>query len=151
MQVKESMPLGRAETIQPTEDALSWVIRHNLVIKKTTKDPETFANIQGYILTEKIREKIGANILIIFAKAASKQNLATKGLTVQDTFITATVATLRAIGKVHIDEDRMVSCANVVLALLPFGRLEEAGIAQKTLRSLTHDRRLVNKIEKMFS
>lgn len=143
--------MTHAETLQPTEDTLRWMIRHNLVIKKTTKDPETFANIQGYILTEEIREKIGANILIIFAKAAGKHKGAVEGLTVQDTFITATVATLRAVCKARLNEDRMVSCINVVFALLSFSRLEEAGIAQKTLRSLTHDRRLVNKIEKMFS
>jgi len=143
--------LTHADTLQPAEDTLRWMIRHNLVIKKTTNYPETFANIQGYILTEEIREKIGANILIIFAKAAGKQKGAIEGLTVLDTFITTTVATLRAVCKTRLDEDRMVSCINVVFALLPFGRLEEAGIAQKTLRSLTHDRRLVNKIEKMFS
>jgi hypothetical protein len=44
------------------------MLRHNLVIKETTKDPETFTNIQGYVLTEEIRERIGTNLLKLFGE-----------------------------------------------------------------------------------
>jgi hypothetical protein len=142
--------LAHRETIQSSEDALLWMLDHKMVIKTSTKDPETFANIQGYLLTEDVRDTIGTNILKLFAKVTSKHDGRMKGVTVRDAFLTATIAALLTIGKAKFSEDQMVSCANVALALLPFDMLEKAGIAEKTLSSLARDRKLVSRIHKMF-
>jgi hypothetical protein len=142
--------LARTESIQSTEDALLWMLNRKMIIKTSTKDPETFANIQGYLLTEDIRDTIGTNILRLFAKVTSRQNSRVKRVTVRDAFLTATIAVLLAEDKAKFSEDQMVSCANVVLALLPFDMLEKEGIAEKTLVSLARDRKLVARIQKIF-
>lgn len=61
----------------------------------------------------------------------------------------AALLAVLAIGRVSLSEEEIMQCANIVLALLPFERLEIAGITRKPLRSLARDRVLVGKIMRL--
>jgi hypothetical protein len=46
--------------------ALTWLLDHEMVIRSHTQDPETFARVQTYLLSEGLREKIGFNLVKLF-------------------------------------------------------------------------------------
>ena len=43
--------------------ALSWMLERGIIMRKSTKDPETFIPVQGYILSDEMREEIGNNLV----------------------------------------------------------------------------------------
>ncbi len=131
--------LGEATTV----GALSWMLEQGMIVRRTTKDPETFLPVQGYILSDDMREKIGTNLVKLFGKAARGNGLG--GVTICDAFITATIAAVLATGKARLSEEEMTLCTNIILTFLSFEKLEAAGIARKPLRNLASDRALVRK------
>ena len=137
--------------IQTPEGALLWMLNHDMIVTSSTKDPETLATVRGYLLTQSLQEKIGSNLVRLFAKATSKGKVALGSVTVRDAFLTATIGAVLEMGQVSLNEEEMIRCANIILAFLPMGRLEKAGIARKPLRSLAHDRFLVGKIRRIIS
>jgi hypothetical protein len=135
--------------IQTPEGALLWMLNQNMIVTSSTKDPETLATIRGYLLSESLQEKIGSNLVRLFAKATSRGNGGMGKVTVRDAFLTATIGAVLEVGQVSLSEEEMMRCANIILAFLPMERLEKAGIAKKPLRSLAHDRFLVGKIRRI--
>jgi hypothetical protein len=135
------------ETETP-EGALHWMLSHDMIVRSSIKDPETLARIHGYILSDELREKIGSNMVKLISKAASRNGALSKE-TVRDAFLMATMAAVLEVSAVSLNEEEMTHCANIIMALLPIGRLEEAGVSKKTLRSLTQDRSLVGKIRRI--
>ncbi len=136
----------RRETI---EAALNWMLDQNILVKKSTKDPETFATVRGYLLSEIAREKIGANLVTLFAKATRRRNGKLGKVTLRDAFLTAALGAVLQMSETSISEDEMLRCANIILELLPIRQLEEAGIAYRPLRSLACDASLVGKMRRL--
>lgn len=124
--------------------ALSWMIEQGMVVRKTTKDPETFIPIQGYILSDELREEIGSNLVKLFSKATKRARL--RDVTIADAFVTATMAALIASAEAELSQEEMTMCTNIILKLLPFDKLESAGITGKTLRHLSRDRTLLRRL-----
>jgi len=122
--------------------ALSWMIEQGMVVRKTTKDPETFIPIQGYILSDELREQIGGNLVKLFNQAMKRASL--RDVTIGDAFVTATIAAL--IAEAELSQEEMTMCANIILKLLPFDKLESARVTGKTLRHLSRDRTLLRKL-----
>ena len=122
--------------------ALSWMIEQGMVVRKTTKDPETFIPIQGYILSDELREQIGGNLVKLFNQAMKRPGL--RDVTIGDAFVTATIAAL--IAEAELSQEEMTMCANIILKLLPFDKLESACVTGKTLRHLSRDRTLLRKL-----
>jgi hypothetical protein len=122
--------------------ALSWMIEQGMVVRKTTKDPETFIPIQGYILSDELRERIGSNLVKLFSKATKRSGL--RDVTIGDAFVTASIAALIAVGA-KLSQEEMTMCANIILKLLPFDKLESAGVTGKALRHLSKDRTLLRR------
>lgn len=131
------------ETYTP-ESAIDWMLNQHMILKKSTKDPETFATVNGYVLSDEFREKIGSHLVELFAKSTRKKSL--MEITVRDAFLTATIGATMEIVRVRLSEEKMTSCANIIMALLPIERLELEGIAEKPLRTLARDRLLVSRI-----
>jgi hypothetical protein len=129
--------------------ALDWMLRQNLILKKMTKDPETHATIQAYILSEQLRETIGSNLVRLVAKVTKKGNGEVRNVSLRDAFLTATIAALLETTHASLDDDEMTSCANIVFALLPIWRLEETGLAGRRLRSIARKRSLVGKLQEL--
>jgi len=123
--------------------ALSWMIEQGMVVRKTTKDPETFIPIQGYILSDELRERIGSNLVKLFSKATKRSGL--RDVTIGDAFVTASIAALIAMGA-ELSQEEMTMCANIILKLLPFDKLESAGVTGKTLWHLSRDRTLLRRL-----
>lgn len=123
--------------------ALSWMVDRGLVVKRSTKDPETFIPVQGYVLSDNLRDRIGTNLVKLFAKAT--RGNASNSITIEDGFITATIAALMATCEVWLSEDEMMLCTSAILTFLPFGKLQEARIASKPLRSLASNKVLLRK------
>ncbi len=119
------------------------MLEQGMIVRRTTKNSETFIPVQGYILSDDLREKIGTNLVKLFGKAARGNGL--DGVTIGDAFITATIAAVLATGKVSLSEEEMMLCTNIILTFLPFEKLQATGIAGKPLRSLASDRVLVRK------
>lgn len=124
--------------------ALSWMIEQGMVVRKTTKDPETFIPIQGYILSDELREEIGSNLVKLFSKATKRARL--RDVTIADAFVTATMAALIASAEAEFSQEEMTMCTNIILKLLPFDKLESAGVTGKTLRHLSRDRTLLRRL-----
>lgn len=124
--------------------ALSWMIELGMVVRKTTKDPETFIPIQGYILSDELREEIGSNLVKLFSKATKRARL--RDVTIADAFVTATMAALIASAEAEFSQEEMTMCTNIILKLLPFDKLESAGVTGKTLRHLSRDRTLLRRL-----
>jgi hypothetical protein len=124
--------------------ALSWMVEQGIVLRKKTKDPETFIPVQGYILSEEMREEIGNNLVKLFRKAARGSRL--KDVTIGDAFVSSTIGALLVHAKASIDQEEMTMCANIILKLLPFEKLETAGVTSKKLRRLSRDRALLRKL-----
>jgi len=131
------------ETDTP-ESAIDWMLSQHMILKKSTKDPETFAAVNGYVLSDELREKIGSHLVELFAKSTRKKSF--KDITVRDAFLTATIGATLEIARVQLSEEEMTSCANIIMALLPIERLELEGVAERPLRTLARDRLLVSKI-----
>jgi hypothetical protein len=130
-----------------TAGALSWLREQGMIVKQTTKDPETFIPVQGFILSDEMRDKIGSNLVKLFAKAARGNGL--QGVTIADAFVTSAMAAVLSTGRVKLNEDEMTLCANIILTFLPFEKLEAAGIARKPLRRLASDKALVRKFRNL--
>ena len=124
--------------------ALSWMIEQGMVVRKTTKDPETFIPMQGYLLSDELREEIGSNLVKLFSKATKRARL--RDVTIGDAFVTATIAALIATTEAQLSQEEKTMCTNIILKLLPFDKLESAGITGKTLRHLSRDRTLVRRL-----
>ena len=124
--------------------ALSWMIEQGMVVRKTTKDPETFIPIQGYILSDELREGIGSNLVKLFSKATKRTGL--RDVTIGDAFVTATIVALIAAAEAQLSQEEMTMCTNIILKLLPFDKLESAGVTGKTLRHLSKDRALLRRL-----
>ncbi len=133
---------------QRTETALLWMLNQNMIVKRSTKDPETFATVNGFLLSDELRGKMGANLVKLFAKVTSRRNDTFNNVSVRDAFLTAAIGAVLEMGQVSLSEEEMMRCANIVMALLPFRHLEREGIASKPLRSLAHDKILVGKIQR---
>jgi len=129
--------------------AMSWMLQRGMIVRSSTKDPETFATIQGYIVSEELRDRIGSNLVRLLGKAAKGNGMGR--VTIRDALLTATMGAVLAIGKTQLSEEEMMQFANIIWALLPFERLETAGVTQKPLRSLARDRRLVGKVMRLCS
>jgi hypothetical protein len=124
--------------------ALSWMIEQGMVVRKTTKDPETFIPIQGYILSDELGERIGSNLVKLFNKATKRAGL--RDVTIGDAFVTATIAALIATAEAPLSQEEITMCTNIILKLLPFDKLESAGVTRKTLRHLSRDRVLLRRL-----
>jgi len=124
--------------------ALSWMIEQGMVVRKSTKDPETFVPIQGYILSDELREEIGCNLVKLFSKFTKRPGL--RDVTIADAFVTATIAALIATAEGQLSQEEMTMCTNIILKLLPFDKLESAGVTGKTLRHLSRDRTLLRRL-----
>jgi hypothetical protein len=138
--VKEC-PLLQAKFDGNIPAALSWMIEQGMVVRKTTKDPETFIPIQGYILSDELREGIGSNLVKLFSKATKRVGL--RDVTIGDAFVTATIAALIAAVEAELSQDEITLCTDIILKLLPFDKLQSAGVTGRTLRHLSRDRALL--------
>ncbi len=132
-----------------TETALRWMLQHKMVLRSSAKDPETFASVRGFILSDEVRERVGANLLKLFAKATSGKKASLGKVTLRDAFLGAAIGAILEVGRVRLDDGPMMKCATIVMALLPTDRLEEAGIAGRRLSSLARDKSLVRKIQQI--
>lgn len=134
-----------------TESAINWMLDHRMILKTSTKDPETFANVNGYILSDELRDRIGSNLLKLFAKSTRTRRNSTNKVTIRDAFLAAAMGATLEMVRVRLSEDEMMRCANIIMALLPIGKLEADGVAEKPLRALGRDRFLVGKIRQAFT
>jgi hypothetical protein len=124
--------------------AVSWMLERGLILRKTTKDPETFIPVQAYVLSDELREEIGSNLVKLFKKATKGSGL--KDVTIGDAFVTAAIAAVLRSAETSLSQDELTMCTNIILKLLPFDKLETAGITSKTLRHLSRDRTLLRKL-----
>jgi len=139
---------ARAKTFKTSQEALDWMLRGGMLVKGTRKDPETFAAVHGFLLSEDMREKIGARLVELVAKASRKRK--TAGVTLRDAFLTATIATLLDKTERNLSEDELTKCANIIFALLPIDRLEQAGLADRPLQALASDKSLVDELRRIL-
>ena len=133
-----------------SEGALRWMLHQSMIIQKTEKDPETFATVQGFILSDQLRDKIGSTVASLVAKATRKRNRRVGNVSIRDAFLTASMAALVETSPVSLSEDEMACCANIIFALLPISRLEEEGLADRSLRTITHNKLYVEKLQELF-
>jgi hypothetical protein len=129
------------------EGALRWMLRQNIVFKKTAKDPETYATVQGFILSDQIRDVIGSNLVTLLAKANKKENGRMRNVSIRDAFLTATMAAVLDVGRARLSEEEMARCANIIFALLPMERLEASGLASMRLRTIARNRSYVERLQ----
>jgi hypothetical protein len=141
----------RALKTQTNEEAVTWLLEHSMLVRTPMKDPETFATANGYVLSESLRSKIGSNLIELFSKARKKRRTHSSRITIRDAFLAATIGAVLEMGQVSLNEDEMMNYANIILTMLPFTRIEDAGIANRSLRSLAYDRSLVRKIQRIVS
>jgi hypothetical protein len=133
------------------EGALSWMLENDMIIRSTTRDPETLATVRGFILSDEFGQSIGTSLLELFTKATGRKKNGLKQVTVRDAFLMATIAAVLRKTKLHLSEEEMELCAGILVSLLPIDRLARAGIADQTLRNIAHDRTLVRKIQHVFT
>jgi len=126
------------------------MLQENMILRKTTKDPETYATVLGFILSDQLRDMIGSNIVKLVAKATKRRNTKAGSVSIRDAFLTATMAAVLEMSKVQLSDAEMVRCANIIFALLPMKRLEEAGLADRSLRTVARDRSSVEKLQSLF-
>ena len=105
------------------------MLRQSMILRKTAKDPETFATVQGFILSDQLRDIIGSTLASLVAKAIGKRNQRVGNVSIRDAFLTASMAAVLETSPVSRSADEMASCANIIFALLPICRLEEEGLA----------------------
>jgi len=133
-----------------SEGALHWMLQENMILRRTTKDPETYATVQGFILSDQLRDMIGSNMVKLVAKATKRGNGKAGNVSIRDAFLAATMAAVLEMSKVQLSDVEMVRCANIIFALLPIRRLEEAGLADRPLRTVARDRSSVDKLQDLF-
>jgi hypothetical protein len=136
--------------IQTPEGALDWMLERELLVKRTTKDPETYATSHGFVLSDQLRDVIGCNLVKLVAKVTRKRNGSARGVSVRDAFLTATIAAVLETTRAPLNDDEITNCANIIFALLPIGRLEETGLADRSLRAVTHNRSSVRKLQDLL-
>jgi hypothetical protein len=132
---------------QTAEGALHWMLRQDMVFRKTTKDPETYATVQGFILSDQLRDLIGSNIVTLLAKANKGGNGRMGNVSIRDAFLTATMAAILEVGHARLSDGEMARCANIIFALLPMDRLEASGLAGRRLRTIARNRSSVEKLQ----
>jgi hypothetical protein len=133
-----------------SEGALRWMLQEKMILRRTTKDPETYATVLGFILSDQLRDMIGSNIVKLVAKATKRGDGNLGSVSIRDAFLTATMAAVLEMSKVQLSDVEMVRCANIIFALLPIRRLEEAGLADRPLRTVARDRSSVEKLQNLF-
>jgi hypothetical protein len=126
------------------------MLRQEMMVRRTTKDPETYAAVHGFILSDQLRDMIGSNLVKLVGKATRKGNGGVAKVSIRDAFLTATMAAVLEMARVTLSDEEMACCANVIFALLPIGRLEEAGLADRSLRTVARDRSSVQKLHDLF-
>lgn len=131
------------------EDALSWMLDKGMVTRSTSKDLETLATVRGFVLSDQFGQSIGTNLLELFAKATGSKKTGLSEVTVRDVFVMAIIAAIVRDIRVPLSEKEMELCAGILVTLLPIDRLTQAGIGDKTLHNLAHDRLLVRKIQRV--
>lgn len=129
------------------EGALHWMLRQNMVFRKTTKDPETYATVQGFILSDQLRDLIGSNLVTLLAKANKRGNGTMGNVSIRHAFLTATIAAVLEVGRARLSDDEMACCANIIFSLLPMDRLEESGLAGRRLRTIARNRSSVERLQ----
>ena len=87
--------------------------------------------------------------LKLFTKAAKGTRL--KDVTIGDAFVTATMAAVLANAEASLSQEELTMCTNIILKLLPFDKLEVAGVTSKTLRRLSRDSALLRKLRETCS
>jgi len=137
--------------LQTSEGALLWMLKKKMIVRRSTKDPETFARVNGFTLSSAMSSQIGSNLVKLLGKAATSRNGSMSKITVRDAFLTATIGAVLAAGQTKLNEEEMMRCANIILALLPIDRLEKAGINRKRLKTLASDKHLVAKVLQVCS
>ena len=135
---------------ETTEGALHWMLQQNMIVRSTSKDPETFAAVQGFLLSDEMRDSIGSNLVRLVAKATRKGNTRLRRVTVREAFLTATLAALLEKARASLSEEEMTRCTNIVFALLPIKRLEQARLADRTVRSIALNRRSVMELQRIL-
>jgi hypothetical protein len=133
-----------------SEGALRWMLQESMILRRTTKDPETYATVLGFILSDQLRDMIGSNIVKLVAKATKRRDRKAGGVSIRDAFLAATMAAVLEMTKVQLSDVEMVRCANIIFALLPIKLLEEAGLADRPLRTVARDRSSVGKLQDLF-
>jgi hypothetical protein len=141
---------NRTFNIQTSVGALRWMLHQNIILRRTMKDPETYATVQGFILSDQLRDMIGSNLVKLVAKATKKENGKLSKVSIRDAFLTATMAAVLEVAGVPLSDGEMTRCANIIFALLPIRRLEEAGLADRSLRTIARDRSSVQKLQNLF-
>jgi hypothetical protein len=141
---------NHSNLFQTPEGALSWMLENGMIIRRTVKDPETLATVRGFILSDEFGQNIGARLLELFAKATGRKKNGLQQVTVRDAFLMATIAAVLRRTNLSLSEEEMELCAGILVSFLPVDRLARAGIADKTLRNIAHDRTLVRKIQRVF-
>ena len=138
----------KSKPFKTSQEVLDWMFHGRMLVKGTRKDPETFAAVQGFLLSEDVRERIGAHLVELVANATRRKK--TAGVTLRDAFLTATIATLLEKTQRSLTEDELTNCANIIFALLPIERLEQAGLADRPLRLLASEKWLVDKLQRVL-
>jgi len=133
-----------------SEAALRWMRHQGMILRKTAKDPETFATVQGFILSDQLRDKIGSTVASLVAKATRKRNPRVGNVSIRDAFLAARMAALLETSPVSLSDDEIARCANIIFAFLPISRLEEEGLADRSLRTITRNKLYVEKLQELF-
>jgi hypothetical protein len=134
--------------LKTSEQVLEWLMERQMVVKGSRKDPETFATVQGFVLSEEMRERIGRTLVDLITKSSRKRK--SDRVTLKDAFLAATIAALLQKTRKGLSQDQLTECANVIFALLPIDRLEQAGLADKRLRAFARDRSVVDQLQRML-
>ncbi len=121
-----------------------------MILRKTAQDPETFATVQGFILSDRLRDIIGSTLASLIAGTTRKRSRKVGSVSIRDAFLTATMAAVLETSPVSLSDDEMARCANIIFALLPISRLEEEGLADKSLRTISRDKSYVKKLQELF-
>jgi hypothetical protein len=143
------MRSNHSNSFQTLDDALAWMLRNGMIIRSTSKHPETLATVRGFVLSDEFGQSIGFYLLELFTKAIKKRRNGLSGVTVRDAFLMATIAAVMKQAEVTLSEGEMQLCASILLSLLPIDRLAQAGIADITLRNLARDRLLIRKVQRV--
>ena len=74
-----------------SEGALHWMLNQSIIVRRTAKDPETFATVQGFVLSDQVQDAIGSNLVKLVAKATRRANGEVGSVSIRDAFLTATM------------------------------------------------------------
>ncbi len=133
-----------------SDGAVRWMLDRGLLVRRNAKDPETFATVKGFILSDQLRETIGSNLVKLVAKATKRGNGRVGSVSIRDAFLTATMGAVLATSRASLNDDEMARCCSIVFALLPMKRLEEAGFADRLLRTVARSRSSVQKLQQLL-